>query len=55
MDEPNNSSEQEPDTLGDKLVEAVGTVLGIGLFLLMLWLFGDLFWNPRLSIIDWLF
>ncbi len=55
MSEPNHTNEQGTESFGDKVLEALGTALGFGLFLLMLWLFWDLYWNPRLSIIDWLF
>ena len=55
MNEPNRSKERESESFVDKVLEAVGTALGVGLFLLMLWLFGDLFWDPPLSIIDWFF
>ncbi len=55
MTEPNRSKERASESFGDKVLEAVGAALGVGLFLLMLWLFGDLFWDPPLSIIDWFF
>lgn len=55
MNEPNHSKERASESFGDKVLEAVGTALGVSLFLLMLWLFGDLFWDPPLSIIDWFF
>ena len=55
MNEPSCRKERASESFGDKVLEAVGTGLGVGLFLLMLWLFGDLFWDPPLSIIDWFF
>ena len=56
MTEPHrNEEERGPESFGDDVLEVVGKALGVGLFLLMLWLFGDLFWDPPLSIIDWFF
>ncbi len=49
MNEPNRSKERASESFVDKVLEAVGAALGVGLFLLMLWLFGDISSGTRPS------